>query len=76
MQKAYVVLKLLAGSKRFRSQQSCMYQVAASWMNGLLLVRYLGDSTEYARMCFTHIWQLIRPSVLNLPACLPRIWNT
>lgn len=45
-------------------------------VDGLLIARYLGNSTETARKLFITIWKLLRPEVLNRPACEPRIWNT
>lgn len=42
----------------------------------LLVVRYLGDSTERARHYFTALWRLLRPGFGGVAACPPRIWNT
>ena len=39
-----------------------------------LVVRYLGHSTTHARDLFTQVWELLRPLLLNRPACAPRIW--
>jgi urease accessory protein len=43
---------------------------------GLLVVRYLGDSTERARHYFTEVWRQLRPVFGGVAACPPRIWNT
>ena len=43
---------------------------------GLLVARYLGDSTEHAQNYFRKLWQILRPAALGLDACAPRIWNT
>ena len=45
-------------------------------LDGLLVVRYLGSSTEQCRSLFTHVWASIRPAVIGHPACPPRIWYT
>ncbi|MGB3918754.1 MAG: urease accessory protein UreD [Thiothrix litoralis] len=45
-------------------------------LNGVLVVRYLGNSTAQAQHLFRHIWQHIRPLVTGRPAVPPRIWNT
>ena len=45
-------------------------------LNGVLVVRYLGNSTAQAQRLFRHIWQHIRPLVTGRPAVPPRIWNT
>lgn len=44
--------------------------------NGMLVVRYLGNSTAQAQGLFRQLWQIIRPLVLGRPAIPPRIWNT
>jgi urease accessory protein len=48
----------------------------ATVVNDILLVRYLGKSTEEARLLFIHLWQSLRPITLHRKACPPRIWNT
>lgn len=45
-------------------------------LDGALVCRYLGDSAEQARHCFTRAWALLRPAVLQRDACAPRIWRT
>ena len=52
------------------------HEFGVTQMDGLLVARYLGDSTERARYLFTETWRLLRPAVLSRPACNPRIWNT
>jgi urease accessory protein len=42
----------------------------------VLVARYLGDSTESAHNYFRQLWQILRPAVLGVDACVPRIWNT
>ena len=42
----------------------------------VLLVRYLGDCSEQAQQQLRMCWQLIRPTLLERPACAPRIWYT
>jgi len=41
-----------------------------------LLIRYLGDDSEQARSFFSQCWQDIRPLLLGITACAPRIWST
>ncbi len=45
-------------------------------LDDLLVLRYLGGSTEAARRLFVKVWTLLRPALLNRPACPPRIWST
>ena len=50
--------------------------LAATRVNNILLVRYLGACTEQCRQLFVNIWRQLRPLLLERPACTPRIWNT
>ena len=43
---------------------------------GILVARYLGDSSEAARHWFTELWTILRPACCARPAVIPRIWNT
>jgi len=43
---------------------------------GLLIARYLGDSTCALDDCFTGLWETLRPLVMRRAASRPRIWNT
>ncbi|WP_242463371.1 urease accessory protein UreD [Rhodocyclus tenuis] len=43
---------------------------------GLLIARYLGDSSEAARHWFAALWAMLRPAYCGHPAVPPRIWNT
>lgn len=52
------------------------HQLGVTQIEGLLIARYLGDSTATARRLLQLIWSLLRPAVVQRPACPPRIWNT
>lgn len=43
---------------------------------GVLLVRYLGEDMNECRAGMWRAWALIRPPLLERPACTPRIWLT
>ena len=45
--------------------------VAITRLPGLLIGRYLGDSSEEALHAFTRLWKALRPSAVE-----PRIWST
>jgi urease accessory protein len=45
-------------------------------MKSVLVVRYLGDSSEIARQIMMRAWQRIRPELIDREAVVPRIWNT
>lgn len=47
-----------------------------SALPGLLVARYLGDSSEAARLWFAELWAILRPACCGRPAVTPRIWNT
>jgi urease accessory protein len=49
---------------------------ATTVLPGLLVARYLGDSTEEAFDQFRSLWCLLRPAVLGREAVEPRIWST
>lgn len=45
-------------------------------LNGVLVLRYLGNSTEQAHRLLRTAWQTLRPVVTGKAATPPRIWNT
>lgn len=49
---------------------------ACTGFDGLLSVRYLGNSSERARNGFISAWKIIRPLALQRTPCMPRIWST
>jgi urease accessory protein len=56
--------------------QQCRPIAAVTQLPGLLVARYLGDSTEDALRCFTALWRVLRPAILGREAVEPRIWST
>jgi urease accessory protein len=49
---------------------------AVTLLPGVLLARYLGDSSEAARRYFAALWRLLRPRLAGRDAVEPRIWQT
>lgn len=49
---------------------------AVTLLPGILLARYLGDSSEAARRYFIALWRVLRPTLLGREANEPRIWRT
>lgn len=43
---------------------------------GVLIARYLGDSSEEAKHCFRRAWEILRPALFGREARMPRIWST
>ena len=50
--------------------------IALTQLPGLLVARYLGDSSEEAMRAFAGLWSVLRPAVCGRPAVEPRIWHT
>lgn len=57
-----------------RSKEQEKGLAGVSQVGHWVVVRYLGNSTTHARELFTQAWFLLRPHLLNRPACAPRIW--
>jgi urease accessory protein len=49
---------------------------AITLLPGILLARYLGDSSEAARRYFIALWHTLRPALTGRDAIEPRIWRT
>jgi urease accessory protein len=57
-----------------RADNADMFGVTQS--KAVVVVRYLGNSSETARRIMMHAWQLLRPQLIGRTAVVPRIWNT
>ncbi len=51
-------------------------RIAATLVDGLLVVRFIGRRMERARDHFIRLWETLRPRCLGIDACRPRIWDT
>lgn len=49
---------------------------AVTLLPGILLARYLGESSEAARRYFLALWRLLRPALAGREGIEPRIWRT
>ena len=49
---------------------------ACTSKEGLLIIRYLGQSLQNAKSGFLNAWQQIRPQAVGRPVTIPRIWHT
>lgn len=47
-----------------------------TWVSNLVVVRCLAPRAEPARRLFSSIWLKIRPTLLGVAACPPRVWAT
>ncbi len=50
--------------------------MAVTQIADFIVIRGLDNSSETLRHDFEALWALLRPELLNCPACPPRIWNT
>lgn len=51
-------------------------EAAVTLLPGLLLARYLGDSSEAAKRHFVELWRRLRPALAGREGREPRIWRT
>jgi len=51
-------------------------QFGVTVLPGVLVARYLGDSTAAARTYFVSLWRVVRAALLGRDVSLPRIWST
>lgn len=65
---------LLAACRKIAPADGANHGLSA--MPGMLVARYLGDSSEAARLWFADLWAILRPACCGRPAIPPRIWNT
>lgn len=45
-------------------------------LDDVMICRYLGPQAASAKKVFINVWEIARPYVQNINACIPRIWNT
>ena len=69
---------LVAAAPRFEASLlgECRKVAATTVLPGILIARYLGDSTEQAFERFRSLWSLLRPALSGRDAVEPRIWST
>jgi urease accessory protein len=51
-------------------------QSSLTWINGQVIARFLGGQAREALALFQRLWQILRPWVIGVEACAPRIWAT
>jgi urease accessory protein len=50
--------------------------LAVTQLPGVLVARYLGDSSEQAKQLLAQLWRVLRPALFGRDARMPRIWST
>ena len=64
---------LIAACRRSKPSSG---EAAMSLLPGVLVARYLGSSSESARIYFSALWRVLRPALVGREALEPRIWKT
>jgi len=62
--------------REYLAAKAADFPIAATLVDGLLIVRALGHQTEALQQQLIPLWQALRPLLLNRPAEVPRIWAT
>ncbi len=62
--------EILAGSRGASGEG------AVTRLPGVLVARYVGDSSEAAKAYFRELWRVLRPALIGREAVEPRIWRT
>ena len=52
------------------------HHLSATLIEDFLIIRYLGDSIDFAKRVFASIWSSMRLAAFGKTASPPRIWNT
>jgi urease accessory protein len=65
--------KLLAAC---REELPATGRAAITLLPGVLIARYIGNSSEAAKDYFVQLWRRLRPVLTGRAAVAPRIWNT
>ncbi len=68
--------KHLVDQLRTELEQHQDFKFSVSLLNDVLVCRLLGHHGEMARLHFEKAWRIIRPHVIGIEACAPRIWKT
>jgi urease accessory protein len=50
--------------------------LSITYVEGIILCRYLGNSVEHVKRNFIKFWQLLRLALRDHEAVIPRVWNT
>ncbi len=66
----------LEGIREYLTKSGASTLLGATLMDGLLVVRALGNDSETLKRKLTEIWCILRPKLLGRTALPPRIWAT
>lgn len=51
-------------------------ELGVTQLKSVVVVRYLGDSSEVARRIMLQVWGILRPTLVGHEASVPRMWTT
>lgn len=52
------------------------FPAGATCLDNLLMIRLLANDNLTCQYYLHELWRVLRPTLLNIPACPPRIWTT
>ena len=67
---------LLDAARAAIASQDYAPRLALTRLPNLLAARYLGQSSEEAKLAFALLWTILRPALAGQEAVTPRLWNT
>jgi len=56
--------------------QNAQTNISITDIEGLLVIRYLGDHAQQCKQLFISLWEILRPLLIDKAALQPRIWHT
>ena len=65
-----------APMSRLREVAALTRHVGVTMLPRVFVARYLGESMESALHCFSALWAVLRPLLVERPAVPPRVWRT
>jgi urease accessory protein len=68
--------KVMKGLKESLQNQEWTLPVGITQMDGLVVLRVLGQELDEVKGVLYEAWKIARPIVLGVPVIKPRIWNT
>ena len=68
--------QLIEEMRHIIESQNGQKHISITDIDGLLVIRYLGDHAQQCKKFFLLLWQIIRPLTLEKKATQPRIWYT
>lgn len=57
-------------------QQQAQSLISITDIDGLLVIRYLGEHAQQCKQLFISLWEILRPLLVDKTGTQPRIWHT